>query len=248
MKTASLLLTLQLVASLWLSSASGLVCSPNQYAWTGHCCSRCPAGTHMQSRCTSTKDTLCRSCLQEIEYNPEWNTKYQCESCRQCVNQFIYKRHCNLTTDSQCLCIAGKRCWDEGCTRCITDIPASTPDAGVPTATEKEQHTWPVQKSEKPPRSQDELVLLMAGFLSLAFLITFVCILHRRGCQRDKAGKAGLCTGSGFPNERPLPKILQAQETDSLCHCSEEEEGNAPVQEEYRKPEWELETSDPQDR
>nr|XP_033779379.1 CD27 antigen-like isoform X2 [Geotrypetes seraphini] len=156
MKTASLLLTLQLVASLWLSSASGLVCSPNQYAWTGHCCSRCPAGTHMQSRCTSTKDTLCRSCLQEIEYNPEWNTKYQCESCRQCVNQFIYKRHCNLTTDSQCLCIAGKRCWDEGCTRCITDIPASTPDAGVPTATEKEQHTWPVQKREGVRETRQE--------------------------------------------------------------------------------------------
>ncbi|XP_029437440.1 CD27 antigen-like [Rhinatrema bivittatum] len=135
--SARLLLALGLCTCFLRSSAPGLLCSQDQYQREGRCCSKCPAGTHIQSRCTSNQDTICQPCLQGSEYNPSWNTKYQCEYCRQCVNQFTYKRRCNITADSQCSCVAGMKCWDEACTRCILNSPTSTSEPALTTATER---------------------------------------------------------------------------------------------------------------
>ncbi|XP_069506798.1 tumor necrosis factor receptor superfamily member 3-like [Ambystoma mexicanum] len=89
----------------------------------GRCCSKCPPGHYMTKRCTPLRDTECRPCREGVAYNPAWNTKYQCEPCRQCHGVLEYRSQCTLATDAICTCRAGLYCATKDCLQCLNTPP-----------------------------------------------------------------------------------------------------------------------------
>ncbi|XP_069099219.1 CD27 antigen isoform X1 [Pleurodeles waltl] len=88
----------------------------------GRCCSKCPPGHYMVNRCTPIKDTECRPCREGVAYNANWNTRYQCQPCRQCVGVLAYRSTCSLTADAVCTCRAGLFCATEDCLLCLSPL------------------------------------------------------------------------------------------------------------------------------
>ncbi|XP_078506542.1 tumor necrosis factor receptor superfamily member 3-like isoform X1 [Lissotriton helveticus] len=115
-------LFLFLVPIILLGSVSGSPSCANETQYQlseGHCCSKCPPGHYMVERCTPLQDTECRPCRQGIAYNSNWNTKYRCQPCRQCVGVLEYRSKCSLTSDALCRCRAGLDCATDECLLCV---------------------------------------------------------------------------------------------------------------------------------
>ncbi|XP_029801822.1 tumor necrosis factor receptor superfamily member 4 isoform X1 [Suricata suricatta] len=75
-----------LLLGLALGTAARLDCVGNTYPKDGRCCSECPPGYGMESRCRANQDTKCRQCLAGF-YNEAMNYE-PCKPCTQC-NQTV---------------------------------------------------------------------------------------------------------------------------------------------------------------
>ncbi|XP_007905116.1 tumor necrosis factor receptor superfamily member 9 [Callorhinchus milii] len=100
-----------IAVSLLVCEASG--CQEHQYPWevkgSSFCCSMCPPGTILESRCIDDKAKAnCKDCGHG-KYSAEWNTYSQCLNCKSCLeeNGVRYKKKCNSDSDAECECLPG---------------------------------------------------------------------------------------------------------------------------------------------
>ncbi|XP_029801823.1 tumor necrosis factor receptor superfamily member 4 isoform X2 [Suricata suricatta] len=96
-----------LLLGLALGTAARLDCVGNTYPKDGRCCSECPPGYGMESRCRANQDTKCRQCLAGF-YNEAMNYE-PCKPCTQCNQRSgsETKQRCTPTQDTVCRCSPG---------------------------------------------------------------------------------------------------------------------------------------------
>lgn len=69
-------------------------------------CERCPPGTYLLARCTSTKKSVCAPCPQG-SFTELWNYIGKCLRCGVCGQNQVVKRACAADSDCQCECRQG---------------------------------------------------------------------------------------------------------------------------------------------
>uniref|UniRef100_A0A8C3WCY9 Tumor necrosis factor receptor superfamily member 4 n=1 Tax=Catagonus wagneri TaxID=51154 RepID=A0A8C3WCY9_9CETA len=96
-----------LLLGLVLGAVARLTCVGNTYPSGGRCCKECLPGHGMESRCTSSRDTVCRPCEPGF-YNEAVNYE-PCKPCTQCNQRSgsEVKRQCTNKTDTTCGCKPG---------------------------------------------------------------------------------------------------------------------------------------------
>uniref|UniRef100_A0ABI7Z927 TNFR-Cys domain-containing protein n=1 Tax=Felis catus TaxID=9685 RepID=A0ABI7Z927_FELCA len=90
-----------------LGTAAALHCVGNTYPKDGKCCSECPPGYGMESRCSGDQDTKCLQCASGF-YNEAVNYE-PCKPCTQCNQRSGSepKQRCTPTQDTVCRCRPG---------------------------------------------------------------------------------------------------------------------------------------------
>nr|XP_014337550.1 PREDICTED: tumor necrosis factor receptor superfamily member 3 [Bos mutus] len=95
------------------------------------CCSRCPPGTHISTKCSRRQNTVCATCP-EKSYNEHWNHLSFCQLCRPCDKMlgFVELTPCTSNRKAQCHCQPGMYCvfWNSECEHCepLSDCPPGT--------------------------------------------------------------------------------------------------------------------------
>ncbi|KAI4576239.1 hypothetical protein MJT46_002074 [Ovis ammon polii x Ovis aries] len=95
------------------------------------CCSRCPPGTHISTKCSRLQNTVCATCP-EKSYNEHWNHLSFCQLCRPCDKMlgFVELMPCTSNRKTQCHCQPGMYCvfWNSECEHCepLSDCPPGT--------------------------------------------------------------------------------------------------------------------------
>lgn len=69
-------------------------------------CDRCPPGTYLFARCTSTKKSVCAPCPQG-SFTELWNYIGKCLRCGVCGQDQVVKTACTADSDCQCECKQG---------------------------------------------------------------------------------------------------------------------------------------------
>ncbi|XP_051819338.1 tumor necrosis factor receptor superfamily member 3 isoform X1 [Antechinus flavipes] len=108
-------------------------CGDKEYYEPKHqiCCSRCPPGMFVTSRCDKQRNTTCGVCPPG-SFNEFWNHIEQCQLCRQCdeVLGFEEVTPCNASKKTQCRCRQGMYCPNQGaeCEHCepLSPCPPGT--------------------------------------------------------------------------------------------------------------------------
>ncbi|XP_044151650.1 tumor necrosis factor receptor superfamily member 11A [Bufo gargarizans] len=79
-----------------------------QYGHLGRCCNKCPPGTHMKAKCTSTANTTCSPCGPN-EYMSVWNEDLKCTLHMVCDPGKVLRVtfNGNSTYPRECECIEG---------------------------------------------------------------------------------------------------------------------------------------------
>lgn len=86
---------------------------------TGLCCSRCPPGYRLKTKCTATEDTVCERCGND-KYIETWNFSNNCFSCDKCTEAkgLQYIQRCSPTTRTICGCMPGRYCYISNKRKC----------------------------------------------------------------------------------------------------------------------------------
>ncbi|XP_007569094.1 tumor necrosis factor receptor superfamily member 6B-like isoform X2 [Poecilia formosa] len=93
----------------WLANG---VASPLTYEVTDRItgnpllCDRCPPGTFLRARCSSTKKSDCAPCPQG-SFTELWNYIGRCLRCAVCGRNQVVKKECTPISDCQCECKPG---------------------------------------------------------------------------------------------------------------------------------------------
>ncbi|KAF3706980.1 Tumor necrosis factor receptor superfamily member 6B Decoy receptor 3 [Channa argus] len=69
-------------------------------------CERCPPGSYLRSRCTSTQKTVCAPCPAG-SFTALWNYIPKCLRCSMCSMNQVVKTACAADRDCQCQCAEG---------------------------------------------------------------------------------------------------------------------------------------------
>ncbi|XP_008286536.1 tumor necrosis factor receptor superfamily member 6B-like isoform X2 [Stegastes partitus] len=99
---------LGLLLSLSVSVASPPKTFDHQDPITGKpvTCDRCPPGTYLSARCSSTQRSQCAPCPSG-SFTELWNHISKCLRCGVCGHNMIEKTACTANTDCQCECKPG---------------------------------------------------------------------------------------------------------------------------------------------
>ncbi|XP_069595784.1 tumor necrosis factor receptor superfamily member 1A-like isoform X1 [Ranitomeya imitator] len=98
--------------------------SPDDEYWhNGHCCRRCPAGTHVSAHCTVNHDRgVCEACTRGEDYTAAPSGMEACLSCATCKDDQVLVRECTPEANAECECKPGSYCIPnvscEICRRC----------------------------------------------------------------------------------------------------------------------------------
>nr|XP_034976758.1 tumor necrosis factor receptor superfamily member 10A-like [Zootoca vivipara] len=102
-------------------------CDHEQYLDSGgHCCKRCPAGTHVAESCIKPHTSgICAPCHEGIDYTAHANGFQKCLPCDECKFGFEMVKSCTVKSNTECRCKAGYYCPPscEECVRCKTKCP-----------------------------------------------------------------------------------------------------------------------------
>ncbi|XP_071356593.1 tumor necrosis factor receptor superfamily member 6B [Trachinotus anak] len=69
-------------------------------------CDRCPPGTYLRARCTSTHKSVCAPCPSG-SFTGLWNHISKCLRCGVCSHNQVVKTACTASSDCQCECKQG---------------------------------------------------------------------------------------------------------------------------------------------
>ncbi|KAM3913511.1 tumor necrosis factor receptor superfamily member 3 [Leptodactylus fuscus] len=130
------------------------------------CCSRCPPGHRLISRCTSSSDTVCQLCGNGT-YAANWNSARTCRTCYPCSRGLVEKEPCNSTKDTVCGCPHGQSCtlrnaMDE-CLICAPNPTTTTPTTEPP-------------PTELPPDSNITWIIIGVVLFVVATTILIICL------------------------------------------------------------------------
>ncbi|XP_048339172.1 tumor necrosis factor receptor superfamily member 10B-like isoform X2 [Sphaerodactylus townsendi] len=101
-------------------------CDNGEYYYSGICCKKCPAGTHVDEHC-SAAHTLghCVACTAGEDYTAYENGLDKCLLCAQCKSGTTMVKDCTVKSNTECRCNDGYYCppYCEECLRCKTKCP-----------------------------------------------------------------------------------------------------------------------------
>ncbi|XP_053142242.1 tumor necrosis factor receptor superfamily member 6-like isoform X2 [Hemicordylus capensis] len=101
----ALLFTLALLVAEVESPSLHLSCEKGEYAYSGRCCKKCPAGT-------------CKDCTAGEDYTAYENSLDHCLRCEECRSGKRMVRPCTVTSNTECQCNDGYYC-PPGCEECL---------------------------------------------------------------------------------------------------------------------------------
>ncbi|XP_064281344.1 tumor necrosis factor receptor superfamily member 26-like isoform X2 [Passer domesticus] len=94
-------------------------CGEGEYSHQGLCCPFCEAGTFVADHCNASHvKGRCDPCEEGKGFTAHENGLEECLPCKQCKEDQITLRPCNLTHDAECQCKQGYFCEDESCEMC----------------------------------------------------------------------------------------------------------------------------------
>ncbi|XP_041337031.1 tumor necrosis factor receptor superfamily member 26-like isoform X2 [Pyrgilauda ruficollis] len=94
-------------------------CGEGEYSHQGLCCVFCEAGTFVADHCSASHlKGRCEPCKEGKGFTAHENGLEECLPCKQCKEDQITLRPCNLTQDAECQCKQGYFCDDEDCEMC----------------------------------------------------------------------------------------------------------------------------------
>ncbi|XP_060708299.1 tumor necrosis factor receptor superfamily member 4-like [Hemiscyllium ocellatum] len=111
---------------LLLVPGAAVCCGPTEYQWTTNegsgCCSMCPPGKYLVSRCERfNEDPNCAVCPTG-KYTAGWNTHSSCARCKICSKESgaAYSKKCEKDANAECSCGKGKQLTAESnsCEQC----------------------------------------------------------------------------------------------------------------------------------
>ncbi|XP_062973242.1 tumor necrosis factor receptor superfamily member 6-like [Elgaria multicarinata webbii] len=108
------------------SPALRINCNDGEYPYSGQCCKKCPAGTHVGEHCSAPQTLgICMPCTEGEDYTKHENALLQCLSCDECNSGFRMVRPCTVKSNTECQCKEGYYCPPgyEECIRCKTKCP-----------------------------------------------------------------------------------------------------------------------------
>ncbi|XP_062847863.1 tumor necrosis factor receptor superfamily member 16 [Trichomycterus rosablanca] len=95
-----------------LKVGAGDVCVSSQFTSSGECCSLCPAGSGVASKC-GRENTKCQPCQNGVTFSDSEGLSV-CQACSRCPLGVPQLSGCTPTQDTQCDCGTGYFLWKEG--------------------------------------------------------------------------------------------------------------------------------------
>ncbi|XP_053142243.1 tumor necrosis factor receptor superfamily member 23-like isoform X3 [Hemicordylus capensis] len=115
----ALLFTLALLVAEVESPSLHLSCEKGEYAYSGRCCKKCPAGTHVENECIVPHNPgTCKDCTAGEDYTAYENSLDHCLRCEECRSGKRMVRPCTVTSNTECQCNDGYYC-PPGCEECL---------------------------------------------------------------------------------------------------------------------------------
>ncbi|XP_028989478.1 tumor necrosis factor receptor superfamily member 10B-like isoform X2 [Betta splendens] len=169
-------------------------CSTDQYLDGSICCTNCPAGTHVKSRCTTAGQRgTCQEC-QDGKYTAHANGLRQCLKCTVCRSDQETVTQCTTIQDTLCQCRPGTFCTpDQACELCRTCSTCKRDEEAVRNCTStsntqcKKIQANPDSNSANNYGLMVALVLIFTAVVALIIIIIIGVNCYKKRCHQTDA-------------------------------------------------------------
>uniref|UniRef100_A0A8C3RVS0 TNFR-Cys domain-containing protein n=1 Tax=Chelydra serpentina TaxID=8475 RepID=A0A8C3RVS0_CHESE len=143
-------------------------------------CRKCPAGSHVEEHCVTSKTSgKCSQCEEGAEFTEYPNALSKCLTCRVCRKDEVQLSGCNSSKNTQCTCKNGTFCSPdhpcEICQRCRLSCPEGEVQVSSCTPQSDIQCVHPT--GPPPPVAGGITGWAAAGIAALLILVLLVVLL-----------------------------------------------------------------------